>query len=100
MGYAAEQFPDAVYVIGNAPTALFRLDELIRTACLSPSLIVAVPVGFVNVTESKEQILNTCKKYRIPVIAAMGRKGGSTVAAAVMNALFYGIACDGKDCKQ
>lgn len=99
MGYAAAQHPDAVYVIGNAPTALFRLDELIRTTSFAPSLIVAVPVGFVNVEESKRQILETCGARNIPVIAAMGRKGGSTVAAAVMNALFYGIPSSGKDCK-
>lgn len=89
MGYAGAHFPDAVYVIGNAPTALFRLDEMIRAGSFSPSLIIAVPVGFVNVTESKERIVLTCREHCIPVIAAMGRKGGSTVAAAIMNALLY-----------
>lgn len=92
MGYAAERFPDAVYAVGNAPTALLRLEELIRTTSFAPSLIVAVPVGFVNVEQSKERILDACRKRGIPVIASMGRKGGSAVAAAVMNALFYGIA--------
>lgn len=99
MGYAAERFPDAVYAVGNAPTALLRLEELIRTASFFPSLVVAVPVGFVNVAESKERILAVCRERGIPVIAAMGRKGGSTVAAAVMNALFYGISSSGEDCK-
>lgn len=99
MGYAAEHFPDAVFAVGNAPTALLRLDEMIRTTSFRPSLVIAVPVGFVNVTKSKEQILKTCQERRIPVIAALGRKGGSTVAAAIMNALFYGIGAEGKDCK-
>ena len=91
MGYAAEHFPGAVYAVGNAPTALIRLDELIRSGSFRPSLIIAVPVGFVNVVESKERIRSACLDRNIPIIAAMGRKGGSTVAAAIVNALFYGI---------
>ena len=92
MGYAAEHFPDAVYAIGNAPTALFRLEEeLLQTDSFFPSLIIAVPVGYVNVIEAKQQILRACMKRGVPVIAAVGRKGGSTVCAAVMNALLYGI---------
>lgn len=91
MGYAAEHFPGAVYVVGNAPTALIRLEELIRSGSFLPSLIIAVPVGFVNVVESKERIRSACLDRNIPIIAAMGRKGGSTVAAAIVNALFYGI---------
>ncbi len=91
MGYAAELYPDGVYAVGNAPTALFRLEELIRTSNLRPALVIGVPVGFVNVVESKERMIMCCEEYHIPAIIARGRKGGSTVAAAIMNALFYGI---------
>ncbi len=91
MGYAAEHFPDAVYAVGNAPTALFRLSEIIQSGTSAPALIIAVPVGFVNVVESKELIRKVCMEKDIPLIAAMGQKGGSPVAAAIVNALFYGI---------
>lgn len=88
MTYAAENYPQAIFAIGNAPTALLRLVELME-AGLRPSLIIAVPVGFVNVVESKEEIFAACEKYQVPCIAAMGRKGGSNVAAAICNALLY-----------
>jgi len=74
-----------VFVVGNAPTALIRLHELINGGDLSPAAIIAVPVGFVNVVESKELIL----ALDIPHIVAKGRKGGSNVAAAIINALLY-----------
>lgn len=89
MDWAAERCPQAVYAVGNAPTALLRLEELIRADRLRPALIVAVPVGFVNVVESKERIMALARERKIPAIAAMGRKGGSTVAAAICNALLY-----------
>ncbi len=89
IGYAAKLYPDGIYVIGNAPTALLRLEALICAEEARPSLIVGVPVGFVNVVESKERIMECCREYDIPAIVAGGRKGGSTVAAAIMNALFY-----------
>lgn len=88
MTYAAEKYPEAIFAIGNAPTALLRLSELMEEG-LRPSLIIAVPVGFVNVVESKEEIFEVCEKYDVPCIAAMGRKGGSNVAAAICNALLY-----------
>ena len=88
MSYAAEKYPKAVFAIGNAPTALIRLSELME-AGLRPSLIIAVPVGFVNVVESKEEVFAVCEKYDVHCIAAMGRKGGSNVAAAIVNALLY-----------
>jgi precorrin-8X/cobalt-precorrin-8 methylmutase len=91
MTYAAQLYPNAVFAVGNAPTALIRLSELMREG-LRPSLVVAVPVGFVNVVESKEEIFSLCETYHIPAIAAMGRKGGSTVAAAICNALLYSAA--------
>lgn len=73
------------FVIGNAPTALLRLHEMITAGDLQPALIIAVPVGFVNVTESKELICMT----DVPCIVARGRKGGSNIAAAICNALLY-----------
>lgn len=91
MERAAREHPGAAVAIGNAPTALLALCEQIA-AGFRPALIVAVPVGFVNVVESKERILRLCREQKIPCIAALGRKGGSTVAAAVCNALLYQAA--------
>ena len=91
MEHGAEVYPEAVFAVGNAPTALLKLNELI-TEGMRPSLIIGVPVGFVNVVESKEQIFDVCEKYGIPAIVAFGRKGGSNVAAAIVNALLYTAA--------
>lgn len=91
MEHGAAVYPEAVFAVGNAPTALLKLEELIGKG-LRPSLIIGVPVGFVNVVESKEQIFAVCEKYRIPAIVAFGRKGGSNVAAAIVNALLYTAA--------
>lgn len=88
MCYAAQKYPQAIFAIGNAPTALLKLSELMESG-LRPSLIIAVPVGFVNVVESKEEVFAVCEKYDVPCIVAMGRKGGSNVAAAICNALLY-----------
>lgn len=77
-----------IFAIGNAPTALVALHELMDAGKLSPALVIGVPVGFVNVVESKELILASS----VPHIVASGRKGGSNVAAAVCNALLYQIA--------
>ena len=74
-----------IFAIGNAPTALIRLSELIREGKITPELVIGVPVGFVNVEQSKEIIMNE----NIPYIVAKGRKGGSNVAAAICNALLY-----------
>lgn len=74
-----------VIAVGNAPTALIRLDELIQEGKIMPELVIGVPVGFVNVVESKELII----KSKVPSIVARGRKGGSNVAAAIVNALLY-----------
>lgn len=76
-----------IYVVGNAPTALIRLYELITEGKIKPEVIIGVPVGFVNVVESKELIMKT----NIPYIVARGRKGGSNVAASICNALLYMI---------
>ena len=70
-------------VIGNSPTALFQLKKFIEEKKVSPSLIIGVPVGFVGAAESKEEI----KKAGVPYIVTNGRKGGSTVAVAIVNAL-------------
>lgn len=91
MRHAAALHPRSVYAVGNAPTALLQLSELIRTG-FRPALIIGVPVGFVNVVESKEELLRTCETYDVPAIVALGRKGGSNVAAAVCNALLYAAA--------
>ena len=91
MEHAANAHPGAVLAVGNAPTALFKIAEQIE-AGLRPAIVIGVPVGFVNVVEGKELILDTCRRYDVPAIVAMGRKGGSTVAAAILNALLYTAA--------
>lgn len=87
MDKAAELFghENVIFAVGNAPTALIRLDELIRAGKVKPALIIGVPVGFVNVVQSKEIIMGGSAPY----IVAAGRKGGSGVAAAICNALLY-----------
>jgi len=82
---AARLYPECIYAVGNAPTALMRLYELIKEEKIRPRLIIGVPVGFVNVVEAKELILTA----GVPCIVARGRKGGSNVAAAICNALMY-----------
>jgi len=83
---AVEKFGNtAVFAVGNAPTALIRLYEIITAGEFSPAFIIAVPVGFVNVVESKELIMG----LGVPHIVAKGKKGGSNVAAAICNALLY-----------
>ncbi|MGL5085303.1 MAG: precorrin-8X methylmutase [Clostridium sp.] len=74
-----------IFVFGNAPTALFKLKELIKERKANPKLIIAVPVGFVGASESKENM----EELGIPYITVKGRKGGSTVAAAIVNSLIY-----------
>ncbi|MFI3312844.1 MAG: precorrin-8X methylmutase [Eubacteriales bacterium] len=74
-----------IFAVGNAPTALVRLYENMAAGLVKPALIIGVPVGFVNVVESKELIMST----EVPYIVAKGRKGGSNVAAAIVNALMY-----------
>ena len=76
-----------IFAIGNAPTALISLHEQIQAGKLNPALIIGVPVGFVNVVESKELIIGSA----VPHIVARGRKGGSNVAAAICNAMLYQI---------
>lgn len=84
MDKAAKLDRPVIYAIGNAPTALVRLYELMQEG-YRPALIIGVPVGFVNVVQAKELILSA----DVPSIIARGRKGGSNVAAAIVNALMY-----------
>lgn len=91
MKKAARENPHAIFAVGNAPTALFTLSDLIEDG-LRPALVIGVPVGFVNVVEGKERIRKTCEECGVPGIIAMGRKGGSTVATAICNALIYSAA--------
>ena len=84
---AAAMDQPLIFAIGNAPTALIRIYELVKEGKLSPALVIGVPVGFVNVVQSKELIMKT----EVPYIVARGRKGGSNVAAAICNALLYMI---------
>ncbi len=85
MDKAAELSEEVIFAVGNAPTALVRLYELIEEGRIHPRGIIGVPVGFVNVVEAKELIM----QVDCPFIVAKGRKGGSNVAAAICNALLY-----------
>ena len=89
MEHAAKLDKPLIFAIGNAPTALMRLRELIAEGQVAPALVIGVPVGFVNVVESKEQFIESAAA---PYIVARGRKGGSNVAAAIVNALLYQIS--------
>ena len=91
MHRAAREHPGAILAVGNAPTALLTIAEEIE-AGLRPALVIGVPVGFVNVVESKERLFAVCAAHGVPAIVAMGRKGGSNVAAAICNALLYSAA--------
>ena len=82
-----------VLAIGNAPTALVRACQLMDEGKLRPALVIGVPVGFVNVVESKELLLT----LDVPHIVARGRKGGSNVAAAICNALLYQASNNARD---
>ena len=87
MERAAKLEKPCIFAIGNAPTALISLHEQMEAGLLNPALIIGVPVGFVNVVESKELIIAS----DVPHIVARGRKGGSNVAAAICNAMLYQI---------
>ncbi len=80
---ACNAMAGGIYVVGNAPTALLRLIDLIREKKAAPALVIGFPVGFVNATESKEVLMG----LDIPYITNKGRKGGSNIAASIVNAL-------------
>jgi len=81
---ASEEVVD-IFLIGNAPTALFRIGELMKEGKIAPALIIGVPVGFVGASESKKYI----REFNVPSITTVGTKGGSSVAASIVNALLY-----------
>lgn len=87
MDKAVKLYPNTplIFAIGNAPTALIRLYELISEGKVVPQLVIGSPVGFVNVVQSKELIMQT----NVPYIVTQGRKGGSTVVTSICNALLY-----------
>jgi len=85
MRRAAQDKDNKVFAIGNAPTALFELIKLVKEGKAEPELIIGTPVGFVGAKESKEEL----EKLDIPYITVRGRKGGSPVAASIVNALLY-----------
>ncbi len=91
MDKAAKLNKPLIFAIGNAPTALIRLYELIENGELNPELIIGAPVGFVNVVQAKELIMET----KAPYIVARGRKGGSNIAACICNALLYMLEMEG-----
>lgn len=94
MDKAATLERPVIFVIGNAPTALIRIYELIQEGRVATKLVIGTPVGFVNVVQSKELILS----LPIPYIVSRGRKGGSNVAAAIVNALLYMLYDRGNQC--
>lgn len=80
---ACDKMKQGIYVVGNAPTALLRLIDLIQEKKADPALVIGFPVGFVNAAESKDALM----ELSIPYITNKGRKGGSNIAASIVNAL-------------
>ena len=93
MERAAALSGPVILALGNAPTALVRACQLMEEGKLRPELVIGVPVGFVNVVESKELLLS----MDAPHIVARGRKGGSNIAAAICNALLYQASGDRRE---
>lgn len=87
MEKAAKLDRPTIFAIGNAPTALIRLHEMMQMGTYTPAFIIGVPVGFVNVVYAKELFLTE----NVPYIINRGRKGGSTIAAAICNAILYSM---------
>lgn len=92
MERAGEIGKPVIFAIGNAPTALIRLCEMMEESVWQPSFVIGVPVGFVNVEAAKERIMET----GVPYIVNRGRKGGSNIAAAICNALLYELTRKGQ----
>jgi len=91
---ACDKMKNGIYVVGNAPTALLRLIELIKEKKADPALIIGFPVGFVNAAESKDELRTNDFSY----ITNVGRKGGSNIAASIVNALAIMAAQAGTEC--
>ncbi len=87
MEYAAGLDGPVIFAVGNAPTALLELYHMIQNGIYTPAFVIGVPVGFVNVAASKERIIES----GIPYIVNEGRKGGSNIAAAIVNSLMYDL---------
>lgn len=87
MQRAAEIDKPVIIAVGNAPTALFSICQLVKEGKLKPAAVIGVPVGFVNVVESKEKLIES----GVPCIVARGRKGGSNIAACIVNAIQYKV---------
>jgi len=83
MELASQDPKNGIFVFGNAPTALFRLMELFEEGKVNPSLVIGVPIGFVGAAQAKERLA----VLPVPYITIKGRKGGSNIAVAIMNAL-------------
>jgi precorrin-8X/cobalt-precorrin-8 methylmutase len=79
-----ERLPGALVVVGNAPTALFRLLEMMNEGAPRPAAVIGIPVGFIGAAESKEAL---ARDGRVPFVVVHGRRGGSAMAAAAVNAL-------------
>ena len=84
MRIAKEDMNGGIVVVGNAPTALLEVMEMIREGITKPALVIGIPVGFISAVESKEELA----KMDIPFITNLGRKGGSPCASAIVNALY------------
>ena len=87
MEFASRRDKPVIFAIGNAPTALIELYDMIEKGIYKPAFVIGVPVGFVNVEAAKELIMET----GVPYIVNVGRKGGSNIAAAICNALIYSL---------
>ncbi len=87
MEKALEDKETGIFIIGNAPTALYKLLEYVKETGIKPKLVIAVPVGFVGAAESKEALNN----FEFPYIRINGRKGGSSVAVAILHGILYGL---------
>ena len=87
MERAAKLEGDVIFAIGNAPTALIKLHEMMEEGSFYPKFVIGVPVGFVNVVWAKELFINS----DVPYIINRGRKGGNSIAAAICNAILYSI---------
>lgn len=82
---AANDPKEKIYIVGNAPTALYKIIEMVQQKRLQIAAVIGVPVGFVEAAESKQALFDS----NIPAIVALGRKGGSNLAAALLNAIIY-----------
>lgn len=91
--YAAKVDGPKLFVFGNAPTSIFKVLDMVEAGQLNPDAVIGVPVGFVGAAESKLQL----HESSLPAISALGRKGGSTIAAAIVNAILYQLKDETED---